>query len=268
MKCRVILLLMTMGTALVLSSGVALALNTIQCQQPENLWCVGTDEDDRMLGTDGWGSMLGRGGDDILRAFGGDDGLNGEEGNDRLFGGLDKDTFSPGPGDDAISGGAGHDNYWYASGRIYGVDSWGHDTITDPDSGNGPIHFAAVEEDLTIHLASSEERPEVATAGGESTINWSGNVIDSTTGGQGDDTIYGNAAANNIFAAGSYANSPSGDDTIFVGEGDDIIWVTDYDGNTRGDRVDCGGGIDTVSYEKGDKVIHCEIKHRSDYEKP
>jgi hypothetical protein len=263
MKRRAILLLMAMGAALVLSSGAALALNTIRCQQPETFWCEGTEEDDRMLGTDGGGSMVARGGNDVLRGFGGDDYVDGEEGNDRLFGGSGVDSLIPGPGDDASHGGTGSDGY------TFWPNAWGHDTITDtaisdddPLTGNG-VSFTSVTEGLTINLVSSEDRPEVTNASGAATLNWSDNVVDRTTGGEGDDTIYGNAAANHIHAMGDYSGWPSGDDTIFAGGGDDTIWVRDLDGNTEGDRVDCGEGTDTVHYERGDVVKHCEIKHRS-----
>ena len=265
---RSILLLVAMGAALVLSSGLALALNTIRCEQPENLYCQGTGGDDRMLGTDGWGSMVAGGGDDVLRGFGEGDSLNGEEGDDRLFGGTGVDSLIPGPGNDASRGGPGSDDYtvW--------PDAWGHDTITDtaisdddPSTGNG-ASLTTVGESLTINLVSSSEDPDVTNASGTATVNWSDNVIDNTTGGQKDDTIYGNDAANFIEASGFYTDAPSGDDTIFAGGGDDTIGVVDYDGNTKGDRVDCGEGTDTVHYERGDVVKHCEIKQLHYHEKP
>ena len=78
---RAILLLAAMGTALLLSSGVALALNIIRCGSEEP--CHGTDRPDLMKGTDGFNFMLGHGNDDALKGFGrSDDRLRGEEAGD------------------------------------------------------------------------------------------------------------------------------------------------------------------------------------------
>jgi Ca2+-binding RTX toxin-like protein len=263
---KTILLLVSVALVMVLVSGVALALTTIRCQQPENPWvCEGTEEDDRMLGTDAHGSMYGFGGNDVLRGFGGGDSLTGGEGDDRLFGGSYYDAIDPGPGDDASYGGEDGDSY------LFHIDAWGHDTITDtaildndPPTGNA-VSFTYITEGLTINLVSSEGQPEVTNASGTATVNWSANVIYRTTGGEGDDTIYGNAAANGIHAMGPGGDSPngvpSGDDTVFARGGNDTIWARDLDGNTKGDRVDCGEGTDKVYYERGDVVRHCEKKH-------
>ena len=53
---RTIFLLAAVGTALLLSSGVALALNIIKCESEEP--CHGTDRPDLMKGTDGFNFML------------------------------------------------------------------------------------------------------------------------------------------------------------------------------------------------------------------
>ncbi len=123
--------------------------------------------------------------------------------------------------------------------------------------------YGGITDDLTINLVSSEDRPEVTNASGTSTVNWSGDVVDKAAGGWGDDTIYGNDAANYIYAGAVFVTAV-GDDTVFAGGGDDTIWVTDLDENTRGDRVDCGEGNDTVRYDRGDVVKNCEVKLRSE----
>jgi hypothetical protein len=79
MRRRAILLLVAMGAVLVLSSGVALALNTIRCQLPEDYYCYGTRGDDRMLGNDDGQDMVGYGGSDVLKGYGGRDGLFGDD---------------------------------------------------------------------------------------------------------------------------------------------------------------------------------------------
>ena len=91
-----------------------------------------------------------------------------------------------------------------------------------------------------------------------SPVNWENNAIegvyvDSIT----DDTINGNAAANQLIAKGG----EDSDDTINAGAGNDWISVLDFAG---GDTVDCGedgAGItddDQVFFDGGDTITNCE----------
>jgi hypothetical protein len=74
MKHRAILHLTAMAAALVLSSGVALAV-TKHCKS--EVPCRGTNERDRLLGTDGRNQMFGKGRGDTLKGFGASAALNG-----------------------------------------------------------------------------------------------------------------------------------------------------------------------------------------------
>src|SRR5687768_1213217 len=100
---RVALVLTAMTLALLLASGVALAVNKI-----------GTDGPDTLRGTNGNDNLIGRGGNDILFALNGRDNLLGGPGNDWLdtyrteFRRGDK-NLQGGPGNDAIIGGRGAD---------------------------------------------------------------------------------------------------------------------------------------------------------------
>jgi Ca2+-binding RTX toxin-like protein len=125
MRRRAILLLMTMAATLVLSSGVALAINTIQCNEGGRVICRGTNESDRMLGTDEKNTMFAKGRGDILKGFDASDFLNGDRGNDELYGGSAKDTLNGGPDNDVLEAGQGHD--WYDIRE----NEWGNDHITD-----------------------------------------------------------------------------------------------------------------------------------------
>jgi Ca2+-binding RTX toxin-like protein len=101
---RLVLLLTAMALALLLASGVALAVNTI-----------GTDGPDTLRGTNGNDNLLGRGDNDILFALNGRDNLLGGPGNDWLdthpmgFRRGDKNMVG-GSGNDAVIGGRGSDN--------------------------------------------------------------------------------------------------------------------------------------------------------------
>jgi Ca2+-binding RTX toxin-like protein len=78
----------------------------------------------------------------------------------------------------------------------------------------------------------------------------SGNVIDNVNNqGPGDDTVYGNPAANAICSLG-------GSDTVRGGGGDDFIHVQDQSGD---DFVYCGDGNDTAHVDGGDAIsLDCE----------
>jgi Ca2+-binding RTX toxin-like protein len=249
---------MTLVTALVLLSGVALAV-TRQCKT--GIECYGTRESDTLKGTDGIDYMYGKGAGDTLKGFGGDDYLTGQGGSDKLFGASGLDRLYPGPGNDVLDAGDGNDSYYFEANK------WGKDRITDTDvsdnltsTGNWVSFDDGLTANLTITLNSdSGSLPEVRDASGTSTVNWGGNVImNAEAYGSGDDTIYGNGAANHLTGAG-------GTDTINAAEGDDFIEVNDGAG---GDTVDCGenaGDNDTVKYDGptmfalGDFVTNCEV---------
>jgi Ca2+-binding RTX toxin-like protein len=102
---RMVLLLTVMAAALVLASGVALAVNK-----------VGTDGPDTLTGTNGNDNLDGRGGQDNIFSLDGTDNLAGGLGKDnvvasdeRRLGRGDK-NLDGGPGNDAVLGGKGSDN--------------------------------------------------------------------------------------------------------------------------------------------------------------
>ena len=86
MKRRAILLMTAIAAALVLSSGVALALNVIDCEG-SGIKCVGTNRADLIKGTNGLDAIYARDKNDTLKGFGRSDALLGQQGNDTLLGG-------------------------------------------------------------------------------------------------------------------------------------------------------------------------------------
>jgi Ca2+-binding RTX toxin-like protein len=114
---RITLLLAAMGTALLLSAGLALAA-TYDCFAGRA--CIGTDGPDTLIGTSSWDYMDGRQGDD--RLFGNERGdemsgdawdapVNGTstDGDDLLRGGPSWDFMAGYGGDDELYGGLGGD---------------------------------------------------------------------------------------------------------------------------------------------------------------
>jgi hypothetical protein len=100
------IILATLMMALMLSSGVALAV-TKQCQAQAD--CFGTKRADILWGTDGPDSVYGRAGGDTLKGLGERDELYGQAGSDRIFGGPEHDYLVGGAGNDAMRGGGGED---------------------------------------------------------------------------------------------------------------------------------------------------------------
>lgn len=225
----------TVMAALVVASGAAWAAS-ISCPNRTGSLCVGTQKKDTMNGRNRADDMRGRGGADTLKALGG------------------KDTLAGGMGPDALKGGSADDTY------KFGNNAWGKDTITDAtNSDNDPFtgNFAEfgfpnqLTTRLTINLTSSANSPEVSNSTLTSTVNWENNAIDGVyVDSITDDTINGNAAANQLIAKGG----EDSDDTINAGAGNDWISVLDF---TGGDTVDCGDGVDQVFADDGDKLISC-----------
>ena len=111
---RVAFLVAVVCGALVLASGVALAVNKIGTNGPDTL--QGTNKDDQLVG---------RGGNDTLYGRGGSDNLLGGSGKDVVIGGSRSElsggdmNLAGGPGNDLVIGGDGSDNVVGDAGNDY-----------------------------------------------------------------------------------------------------------------------------------------------------
>src|SRR4028119_1532512 len=97
---RTALLLVSTALAIMLSAGVALALNAVDCEGG-GIRCVGTDRPDLVRGSDDLDAIYGRDGGDILKGRGEGDALLGHKG-DELLGGPRQDFLIGGVGDDGL----------------------------------------------------------------------------------------------------------------------------------------------------------------------
>ena len=280
---RAVLLLAMMTVALLVASGVALAINTIQCKTTTSVStvCYGTKRADLMKGTDRYNEMYGRGAADTLKGFGSGDNLDGGGGNDRVLGGPGNDGVYGDEGDDRLVGGPGQDGLWGFGGDDtlkggdgsddYGFTSaFGNDTIVDTVisdndffTGNTVVFsYKYVYDGLVINL-NSDSGPAPELADGTDTANWSGNVVDNVDNDSlnSDDRIVGNDAANLLLSRGGAQDGNPDSDTVSAQGGDDRIVVRDGDAN---DTVACGAGTDTVIFDEGDELVvpaDCEEQH-------
>src|SRR5215203_768786 len=94
------------GIVILLSSGVALANNSINCSGGS---CDGTAKNDTMHGTATPDDMNARRGDDRMYGLGSDDFLYGRQGADTLQAGIDDDALYGDFGNDKLRGGPGDD---------------------------------------------------------------------------------------------------------------------------------------------------------------
>ena len=141
---RVALMLAAMALALLLASGVALAVNEIGTDGPDTL--RGTNRADNLLGEGGNDVLFGLGGSDNLvggpgkdwvlggnerRAGGGDKNLLGESGNDAVLGGRGSDNMVGGAGNDLLDGFRGSDRMVGDRGNDLLIDGPEREAFTD-----------------------------------------------------------------------------------------------------------------------------------------
>jgi Ca2+-binding RTX toxin-like protein len=149
---RLVLLLTAMALALLLASGVALAVNRI-----------GTDGPDTLRGTNGNDNLLGRGDNDILIALNGRDNLLGGPGNDWLdtrrmgFRRGDKNMVG-GSGNDAVIGGRSSD-------KVLGEE--GNDLVADgPEREFATDRLTAGDGNDVVAVVNRPAFKDLVTCGG------------------------------------------------------------------------------------------------------
>ncbi|KUL34622.1 calcium-binding protein [Actinoplanes awajinensis] len=185
---------------------------------------------DTLIGGAGDDGLAGWSGDDLLYGGSGRDWLDGKTGNDRLYGGTYGDRLQGGPGNDLIDGGSGNDflageneDRGLAGPFPVGSDVFrggaGRDTVTYES------HQHGVTVDLDGQSGDDGEPGEHDTVGAD---------VENIYGSMNDDTLIGNAAANEIW--GTY-----GADTIRGGAGNDSL-----NGNF---------GLDKLYGEAGDDAL-------------
>ena len=181
-------------------------------QELENV--VAGPGDDFLAGDDRANQLSGGAGKDTIQGLGGGDRLDGGAGDDSLDGGAGNDTLRGGGGGDSLAGGGGND-------------------IIDGGAGSDTGDYTSSTNDITASLATNR-----ATGDGRDTLI----ALENLAGGDGNDQLTGDAAANTIAGGGGNDRllGGDGDDQIAGGGGDDVI--TASPGN---DVEDGGSGSDT-----------------------
>ncbi|MRR50604.1 MAG: DUF4347 domain-containing protein, partial [Rhodocyclaceae bacterium] len=233
---------------------------------------VGSEYDDTLNGNEDNNIITGGAGNDSIDGRGGNDQLQGDSGNDTVLGGAGDDILSGGLGDDTLDGVSGQDAVSYADATsgvtvnlsIVGVQdtgSQGLDTLVNI--------FSIVGSDFDDRLTGNAENNILMGQAGDDIIE----------GGAGDDVILGGDGID--LASYVQATSPvfvnlgltwrqeTGDSTGWddisgvegiIGSGyNDELTGNDEDniliGGLGADRMDGGGGIDTVSYQNATQGV-------------
>ena len=144
------------------------------------------------------------------------------------------------------------DRYIYTNEFSDYADLPGRATLTDTNGGTDTIDASAVTLASTINLNAGT----AGTIDGHAFAVASGTTIENAIGGDGDDTLTGNAAANLLYGG-------RGNDTLFGGAGSDTLSGGDGDdtlvGNadifaSEADTLNGGNGNDTILGEPTDTV--------------
>lgn len=169
-----------------------------------------------ITGTSGPDTLTGTDDDDIINGpagTSGDDVIDGRRGHDQLFGGSGNDLLEGGDGDDVLNGGDDGESPALVDDIAIFL---GRDTASYASAGTG------VTVDLSIMGV-----PQVTGQGRDTLIG-----IENLVGGNFDDTLYGNAAANVLLGM-------RGADRLFGQDGDDIL-----SGGDGEDYLEGGAGAD------------------------
>ena len=186
--------------------------------QTVGLTIQGTDE--TFVGDDRFNILFGTNGNDLIDGRGAVDVLIGGSGNDTLIGGGDSDVALGDAGDDRFVATLGDGNDFY----------WG-------GSGSDTLDFSNMLAKVTVDLGV------LGVASGAEIGRDLFFEIENVTGGQGDDSITGDSAANILDGAG-------GNDTINAGGGHDIVR-----GGSGNDTLNGDGGNDMLVGGAGNDVM-------------
>ena len=178
-----------------------------------------------VTGTNFNDTLIGNAGNNTLSGLGGNDILNGGAGNDRLLGGAGNDTLLGGTGTDTLLGGTGDDTITSDGdgGTYRGED--GNDFMR---SGLGPEFMdGGVGIDTIDHTAFNGTYVFNMTTGSTnfSGIGESYTNFENVRMGNGNDTVTGNAANNEIRGGGGNdtLSGLGGNDRLIGGSGADTL---------------------------------------------
>ena len=219
--------------------------------------------DDTISGSASRNIITSAGGDDVVDAAGGRDRLLGGPGDDELSGGADGDRLEGDAGNDVVNGG-GDDDY------LDGSDALGADSL----NGGAGVDLVTFERIDDVSVTMNDQADDGEAGEGDNI----GSDVEDVVAGDGDDTIIGSAAANDLSggAGNDTIRSGGGNDGLDGGLGRDALGggpgvdsmagggnvdtIKSQDTGRSADYVTCGSSVDTVNRDAHDQVaVDCEL---------
>jgi Ca2+-binding RTX toxin-like protein len=215
--------------------------------------------DDRLTGSPAGDRLYGGSGSDVIIAGAGNDGLQDgdftpaiHDPGDPPLPAAGNDTLDAGPGNDELQSDSGSDNLIGGPGQDYVQFDR---PITQASTVTTPVQATSFE------ISFDDQANDGAKGSGET-----GNVHSDIEGlgtGNGDDTVRGGPAAEDIFTSGGNdtIDPGAGVDRVSAGRGDDTVKAVD----STTDVVDCGSGNDNATVDlpggqpaRADVTLDCE----------
>jgi peptidoglycan/xylan/chitin deacetylase (PgdA/CDA1 family)/Ca2+-binding RTX toxin-like protein len=164
--------------------------------------------------------LAGATGNDIVVATSANETVTGNAGNDILFGGDGNDSLDGGTGNDVLYGGTGND-------------------LLAGNAGIDTASYADTVANVIVSLATTLAQ-NTGGAGTDTLQN-----IENLAGGQGNDTLTGNASANTLDGGlgNDTLSGAGGNDTLLGGGGNDVLI-----GGAGNDSLNGGAGNDIYRY--------------------
>ncbi|MFO1329537.1 MAG: calcium-binding protein [Rubrivivax sp.] len=213
----------------------------------------GGSGNDRLFGDDGDDSLIGGLGTDEMHGNAGNDTLRGDDDNDSLFGQAGNDSLVGGNGNDQLRGDADNDTLVGDAGNDFITGGTGNDSLVGGEGiDTADYFFSDTNGPITVNLVAGT----VSGSQGLDTLVGIENIFS----GDFNDTITGDANANNIEARGGNDSvlGGAGDDSMFGGTGNDTLRGeagADFArGNAGSDSLDGGAVLDRTNYIDGNSL--------------
>ena len=197
--------------------------------------------------------ILGNADNGVISGFEGDDVLRGRGGEDWIWGDEGNDTISGGQGNDHLDGGIGTDTLDYSGTTGALVVDMVNGTANDGQGGTDTISNFE-------NVIGGDYNDRIIGNAAANVLD-GGNGYDYITGGAGNDTILGGALGDRLYGedGNDIINGEAGWDRIYGGAGDDSIQGAagndTIHGDAGNDSIAGNGGNDIIYGDDGDDLI-------------